>query len=491
MDPTQLDLEVIKENSWILSPIHLAVLDSGGKWEGCPHLWKINEELTRVAFSTEGERVLINVPYRHGKSLLSSKYFPAWYLLNFPDKCIILVACEEDFAIQHGAFVQEVIKRWGPSVGIHIKKSSRAKGEWQIEDHDGGMVCRGIHGSTIGRDADLFLIDDLVKNAEQAMSKVIMDAQKEFYNTVVFGRIMIGTSVVIIGTRWTSSDIFGHVLEQARHTGEKWKHIKFRAIAGENDILGRKPGEALWPRKVSLAHLKIAEKVNPWWSAAWQQEPADEEGEHFNPQNWPTYLDNQNGTLSLQKDGVARKIVEVQNCTVFVTVDWAFSVKKAADFSAIGCFALTPGGELLILDVVNRRLGLHELAREIAGVCRNHKPAFVAVESGHPSLRDDCVRYPEIPTVRWLNTGSKDKLVRAVPAVVKGAAGDIYRPKKKADWWDDFEAQLKSFNGLTDEHDDMVDMTAYAAQISTELKPRNRSREETWPDMLCPGRESF
>jgi phage terminase large subunit-like protein len=461
-----------------------------------PHFKVINDLL--VSATLQGEepiRLMVNVPYQHGKTTLTSYYFPAWYLLNYPHRRIIFVACGDDLAGAAGSRVRSIIDRWGPKVGIKLRADTRAKAEWLIDDHDGGMVCRGVHSAVVGRPADLFLIDDLIRNAVEAMSPTTLERHWDFYNTVVLGRLQRETGLIVIGTRWSKQDIFGRILANARKTREKWTHVKFKAIAEKDDPLGRPIGTPLWPEKVSLQHLLNVQKTSgKWFRAAWQQEPEDEEGSHLKPRSWPRYKDLGDAwsCARMEKDGGGRDIFIKDECGILTTMDWAWSEKATSDCSAIATWALTPTGKLLLLDVVAARIALHDLAPALATVCRRYRPHMVAIETGHPTLRDDCQRFPEIPQPRWLTPNNRGKLVRALPAIVMGENGLILLPDAGADWLEGYFEQVGDFSGW-DDRDDLIDVTAYAAQLAQELKGSLRRMrpgvQEAWPELLIPGHE--
>lgn len=97
-------------------------------------------------------------------SQLGSIYFPAWVLLNWPETRIALASYEESFACNFGSKVKDVVERFGKDLGIELRHDTKAKGEWVIASHGGGMVCKGRGGALVGRPADLLILDDLVKN---------------------------------------------------------------------------------------------------------------------------------------------------------------------------------------------------------------------------------------------------------------------------------------------------------------------------------------
>ena len=82
----------------LLSPADLGVVDSGGWFRGSPrHIDRLNRELVRLAGSPNG-RLIVEMPPRHGKSTMVSQFFPAWFLLRFPDLRVMLASYEADFA---------------------------------------------------------------------------------------------------------------------------------------------------------------------------------------------------------------------------------------------------------------------------------------------------------------------------------------------------------------------------------------------------------
>ena len=488
--------EIVERCPHLISPGTLAKAHLGRKFWLPKHLRYLDDRLCEVAHGPGEMRLAVNMPPQHGKSWLGTIFFSAWRLLLWPERRLILGAYEDDFAASFGSKVKAVVERFGPDLGIRLKKDTRSKNEWAIEGHEGGMVCKGRKGGVTGRAADDFLIDDMVKDAEDSLSAGVMDKIWDWYASVVFSRLGPDANVIAIGTRWSRRDHFGRIYEEARTTGERWAVVKFRAIAGDDDVLGRAPGEALWPERRPLHQLLLA-KNSPtrarWFNANFQQEPDAEEGRLFHPAKWPRWQDL-GGAYAVSRDGAARRIYPAESLTVIVTADWAFGEKSTSDYTAIGAFGLTPGRDLLVFEVVNRRLRPHEFAPELENVCRRWKPQVVAVEEGHPTFKYDCRRHAGIPDVRWLRPGGKDKLQRALPAASKGFDGHtddgsglkagIVLPARDEPWQAAFVNQLASFSGIDDEHDDMVDMLSWACHVAQDYTPRQLGSEYSEPVLL-------
>jgi predicted phage terminase large subunit-like protein len=424
----------------------------------------------------------------HNSTLV--RYFLAWMLLIFPELRVIYVAATQELADVTGSSVKEILSRWGKELGVELTEDTKAKANWMIATHKGGLLCRGVRGSIIGRPADILILDDLVKGEEQAHNPNLLEAQWQWYIHDAYGRLGPDALVVAVGTRWTTKDFFGHIRQEERAGGEQWQWLVLRAIATDDDPLGRKPGEALWPRRVPLKRLQMIQRTRGRaFAAGWQQAPEDDEGSRFKPREWPRFSDVGDAFALHNKDGSARRLWGKHECTTITTLDWAWSEKTTADYSVILTARLTPDGNLLIIDVVRERIRLEGLAPRLAQVCAQHHPALVGVEVGHPTLSREYQRYPSIPEVRWLRTEGRSKLTRALPAIVLGENHRIYLPLDHPDWLEDYLSEMAAFTGLGDDHDDQVDATAWAAQLAQSLRHGVGAREDAWPEVLVPGKE--
>ncbi len=483
---------LLEEFPYLASPAALAFHHMEGRFVLARHHRLINDELVNAALNP-GSRLIINCQFQVGKTLLSSKYYPAWRLLWNPDCHIILTAADEGLAAEQGGFVRDLIERYGAELGLSISSTSKAKDEWKIEGHEGGMLCRGPAGSTVGRASDEYVIDDLCKNATDALSPTVMQMHRNFYDTVVYGRLRKNTNVTIVTTRWSKNDIVGHVLKKAKLTGEVWRHVRLAALALDNDPLGRKKGEPLWPEQIPLKHVLGAQAtLGRWWHANWQQAPLEEEGLYFHPLSWPRFMDLGNlYSVEGETEGAARKLFQKQDCIRLMVSDWAFSTKSGADRTGIGVWDIFPDGRLGLLDVFNGRLALHEFAPQLDVMCRQWRPGIVAVEQGHPTAQREVRNYPNIPEVRWLPTGNKNKIQRALPAMNYDGNRRLCLPHKPQHWHDEYVDQITSFTGADDDADDLVDMTSHTCNLAQLLRGTRGSSPEFGACQLTEGKQVF
>ena len=155
------------------------------------------------------------------------------------------------------------------------------------------MMTAGVGGPITGKGANLLIVDDPTKNDEEARSATCRTRQWEWWQSVATTRLRPGGLIVVIQTRWHRDDLTGRILEHAQRKGTKWRQVKFPAVAEEHDILGRQPGEALWPEMYSRESLETikAGRTAYYWQSLYQQNPQAEGGaewpaEWFGPDIW-------------------------------------------------------------------------------------------------------------------------------------------------------------------------------------------------------------
>jgi len=254
------------------SPVDLARYVTAGRYQAPAHLRLINEKLLQVARG-EITRLLVEAPPRHGKSWLVSKYFPPWFIGTYPDLRIILASYEAEFAAKWGLASKLLLEEHGASIfGVQLNPDSASAAPWDIQGHDGGMNSVGAGGPITGKGANVLILEDVIKNAEQAHSATQRESLWQWFQSVAFTRLEPGAAIIIMGARWHEDDLTGRLL----NSGEPWVEVKLPAIAEEDDQLGRLPGEALWPERYSVEDLEsIRRTVGSYtWAALYQQSPA-------------------------------------------------------------------------------------------------------------------------------------------------------------------------------------------------------------------------
>ena len=272
-----------------LTPAGTARWASDGAWKLFPHLAAVNRLLLHVAAGAL-RRLIVMLPPRHGKSELVSRFVPAWFLGNHPTKRVILAGYEHEFAASWGRKARDLLAEYGPSVfGARIHDQVAAANRWETTA-GGGMTTAGVGGPITGRGADLLILDDPIKNAEEARSVSQREKVWDWYKSTAYTRLEPRGSVILVMTRWHRDDLAGRLLDAE---GDRWKVLRFPAIAEKEDQLGRQPGEALWPERYPVAKLhEIKSTIEAyWWSCLYQQSPTAEGGtewpdNYFGPDIW-------------------------------------------------------------------------------------------------------------------------------------------------------------------------------------------------------------
>ena len=189
---------------------------------------------------------MIFLPPRHSKSEIGSIQFPAWLMGRNRDRNIIEASHTADLATDFGRQTRNLVS--SPEYqnifpGVTLAEDSEAKGKWNTNGR-GAYNAVGVGGSATGKGADVFIIDDPVKDRKSADSQVVRDSTYSWYRSVVRTRLSPNGAIVVIETRWHDQDLAGSILRDAK-PGE-WEIISLPAIAIE-DEKHRKRGEALWP----------------------------------------------------------------------------------------------------------------------------------------------------------------------------------------------------------------------------------------------------
>lgn len=440
------------------SPADLASLLSPGRWEWADHLDLLNQRLVDVA---EGRirHLLITMPPRHGKSEFASKWNPAWYLGRWPDRRVILASYGASFAASWGRKVRDILTEHGTRLfDISIRRDSKAADEWRIEGREGGMQTCGVGGPLTGKGANLLIIDDPVKNAEEANSEVYREKTWDWYTSTAYTRLEPGGAVILIMTRWHEDDLAGRILARAVETGESWAVVNLPALAGEHDELGRSAGEPLWPERYDRDALDGIRKTlgSYQFSALYGQSPVPPEGGLFK-RAWFRYWSPSGDSYRLS-DGAGA--VRADHCRRFGTMDLAFSTKKEADYTVICAWAVTPGADLLLLDMKRTRTDSPKVIVEMAGeMSARHGLDYVGVEKVQGQALVIRAALDAGLTVRPLIPDA-DKITRSIPAQIRMENGQIYLPMGHPDL-EAIEHELLTFPKAA--HDDIVDCVSYAA----------------------------
>lgn len=433
-------------------------------WRLAPHLALINDALLDVAW-TGGQRLLVNLPPRHGKSLLISNYFPAWLVGSFPERRVILASYAAEIAQSWGAAARDLLLEHGPLYGVNVRSDSARRGRWETPE-GGGMLATGVGGQITGYGADVFIIDDPVKGPVESQSEVQQQRIWDWYRSVAYSRLQPGASIICCQTRWHESDLTGRLL--AEDPGG-WRQIVLPALAQDDDPLGREPGAALWPEMFDEATLAETRRVQSdyWWNALYQQSPSPPGGACFHRSWYRHHVVTQDAAYQVEPtlDDPAPRPVPIRECRRYVTVDTASSQRTSADYTVLATWdAHPPTGRLFLVDIIRDRLEAPDILPRARRLYDALHPAYFMVEREFIGLSVvQELKRDALPVREMSARGLGDKWTRSQDAASKMKAGMISWPAHLSV----FEEELAMFPYGA--HDDQVDALAYAAIHQSQL----------------------
>lgn len=412
-----------------------------------PHHHLLCEKLEAVE-REEIKRLLITMPPRHGKSELASKRFPAWFLGRNPKKQIITTSYNASLASNFGRDVRNILKdNYFQNVfpNVELSNDSQAKDNWHT--NQGGIyVSTGIGGGITGRGADLAIIDDPIKDRAEANSEVIRESIWNWYTSTLYTRLMSGGAIIVIQTRWHIDDLMGRLLEQMESgEGDNWEQVHLPAIALDDDILGRSPGDALWPDAFNIQSLKQIERAigEMDFEALYQGSPIIATGSFFKPSmiNVVDAAPKANKVIRRWDFAATEKKSNKSD------PDWTVGLKMQQNID----------GSYTILDVARFRGNPDEVEKTVLAVASQDSrttPITIPEDPGQAG-KSQAMYYIKILSGYSVDAirESGDKVTRANPVASQVNAGNV--SIVRAPWNKAFLEELTTFpNG---KHDDQVD----------------------------------
>jgi predicted phage terminase large subunit-like protein len=436
---------------WRCFPHTFAQKMSGGKWVPFNYLKWISLEITKAVAQGDG-RLIIEVPARHGKSTLISHWSPFWFLSLNPSKNVLLATYEAEFAASWGRKVRNEIQS-NPLSTIQIVGDSSAANRWRTPE-GGGMTTAGIGGPLTGHGGNLILLDDPVKNFEEASSSTYREKTWDWFNSTLYTRAEPGATIIVLMTRWHQQDLAGRLQSDRR---ESWKVLRLPAIAEANDPLGRLEGTALCPERFDLDALnRIKHDVGSRvWNALYQQRPSSEEGELIR-RKWFRFYDE-----------LPHKFDEV-----IQSWDMAFKETGKSDY-VVGQVWGKKGANKYLIDQVRRRMDFPTTIQEVRRLSAKHPQAKQKlVEDKANGSAVIATLSKELSGLIPVNpTGNKLSRVNSVCPEIE--SGNVYLPNPQLNpWVEDLIEEAVSFpNGA---HDDMVDAMSQALSNLYGMSPYQR-----------------
>jgi predicted phage terminase large subunit-like protein len=441
----------------IASPALWARKRTEGKFKIPRHIAYLDDLIVRALNGMGSKRIVVSMPPRHGKSFYISEHLPAWYVGMFPDNQVILTSYEAEFAAEFGGKARDLIANDENYLGVRVDPTKKSSSFWKIDGHRGGVKTAGARGPITGRGAHLFIIDDPIKNSEEAQSETLRNKNWDWFRSTAYSRLEPGGVMVVVQTRWHMDDLAGRIIRELANV-EPWEVVSFPAIAEEHDVLGRAPGEPLWPDRIALPQLEnIRGTVGPfWWSALYQQRPTPAEGGLFKLEFFNQFYD------------VFPQVVK--SCRFW---DLAATKNSDSDFTVGLMLSLCDDGNFYVMDIVRGRWAPYErdrIIKQVAQLDGYNVKIRMEKEPGASgeSLIDSMGRMLTGHNFRGIR--SKDSKMARVNSIdgIASVAGVGRLRLRKGHWTREFIDELIMFPNA--QHDDQVDALSGAYKALTQEK---------------------
>ena len=403
--------------------------------------------------NSDEEVLIINEPPRHGKSR-TGQCFVEWVLGNDHSQKIMTGSYNEKLSTQFAKGVRNTIQEEKADAerivytdifpNTAIKRGDGSMNMWSLEDGYNNYLATSPTGTATGFGATLMVIDDVIKNAEEANNADVKEKHWEWFTNTMLSRLEEGGKIIIIMTRWASDDLAGKALEHFKEIGMKVRHINMRAIQEDGSMLC---SEILSYKSAMNKKATMGAEI---FNANYQQEPIDIKGRLYS--SFKTY------------DGLLPQFKSIKNYTD--TAD------TGSDYLCSIVYGVTFANEAYVLDVIYTKEPMEITEPLVAEQLYNFNVNDADIESnngGRGFARSvDNLLWEKYQSNRtYINpfTQSKNKIARILSNAT-WVMQHIYFPVDwKNRWSDYYDAMIKYQREGKNAHDDAPDATTGIAEM--------------------------
>jgi len=420
------------------------------------HLLALTEQIALAEYRPV--RVCVSVPPRHSKTE-TVLHTIAWWLQRHPEHTIAYCSYSGDIAQSKSVRARDIAE----ASGVVIRPDQSRAGQWRTWS-GGGLIATGVGGPLTGMGANLIMVDDPVKNREEAESAGQRQKLWDWFTSTVMTRLTPGGSIIVLHTRWHSDDLIGRLSKKG------WVTVNLPAYDDQTDKWlwpeGGWTGEVLEERRREIGEYD--------WSSLYMGEPRPRGGRMFED---PMFYDKP----------------AVIGSKIMIACDPAATKSTHADYSVIIVGACWIGPDNMphvdVLEVWRAQVEIPRLCQALQHFQEQYGGVIgVEATAGFKAIPQTLrqvlkgVRIVEVPAI-------KDKFTRALPAAAawNGLPGQpetrrIRLPKRGTKpWLDAFMQEVSDFTGVADPQDDQVDALAHlyfmaATMIGTRKTTTDLSR---------------
>jgi predicted phage terminase large subunit-like protein len=390
--------------------------------------------------------LILQEPPQHSKSMTVTETLPSWYLGKYPKNRVIIASYNDETGERFTRRNKEKIKQYGKALfDIEIGAIDRAT-EFELTNNVGRMISRGIMGGITSNPANLIIIDDPIKNRQEADSETYRNRVWEEWQNTIKTRLAANAKIIVIMTRWHEDDLAGRIIQNESNV----TLINLPCEAEENDPLGRPVGDSLFPEigkdNKWLKEFKSGyqtQEGNRAWLALFQGRPTAVEGNMIKREWWKYYIEPPK-----------------QFDMILQSWDMTFKDTDGSDY-VVGQVWGNFGADIYLIDQVRARMDFPCTIQAFLDLTKKHPTATTKLveDKANGSAVIAMLTHKVGGIIPVTPKESKQARVSAVSPLIE--AGNVHLPQN-AHFTNGFVEECSSFpNGA---HDDQVDCMSQALQ---------------------------
>ena len=398
---------------------------------------------------SDDEVMIVNLPPRHGKSRTAG-LLVEWVLGRDPSQKIMTGSYNETLSTMFSKNVRNAISEQKADLYIpvyadvfpdtRIKHGDGAMNLWSLEGGYNNYLATSPTGTATGFGASLMIIDDLIKNAEEANNELVKEKHWAWFTDTMQSRLEENGKLLIIMTRWATDDLAGRALEHYRKSGAKMRHVCMKALQDDGTMLC----DAVLTKRSYLAKTSAMGKEIA--AANYQQEPMDIRGRLYT--RIPTYT-------ALPTDENGESLLQYLLC-------YTDTADEGNDYLCSICYGVY-NGTYYVLDVLYTSAPMETTEPQTAQMLTEHRIGCAIIESNNGgrgfarNVERECRKLGNRHTkITWFHQ-HKNKIARILSNST-GVMQNVLFPVNWADRWRDFAGAVLSYQRTgKNAHDDAPD----------------------------------
>lgn len=414
--------------------------------EDRPFLKDMAQRLQWFIEEAKEQIMVINLPPRHGKSRTATK-FVQWLFGKYgKDIKVMTGSYNETLSGTFAKQVRDCIAE-KPTAGItvyndifpntRIKYGEAAMAKWSLEGSSvANYLATSPTGTATGFGCNIMLIDDLIKNAEEAYNANRLKALQSWFTDTMLSRTENGFKIIVIMTRWCSDDLAGYILANYKNV----VHVNYKAV--------QEDGSMLCPEILSKEdyELKTKNMDKAIVEANYNQNPIDEKGRLYS--KFKTYTD-------IPKDQSGSPLFKY-------ILNYTDTADEGSDFLCSICYGMYESS-YYILDVLYTKDAMEFTEPATARMLTENHVGCAIIESNNGgrgfarNVDRECKEMGNRHTrIKWFHQ-SKNKTARILSNSTS-VMDNLYFPVNWQDRWPEFARTITRYQREgKNAHDDAPD----------------------------------